>query len=91
MTIVASILCIAIVAALHVTVVQKNPKLTNRVCITGANIILSLAFVVLLYAINTVQDEAKLVELSRNILKFARPNASEDIAKEVIRLAEENE
>ncbi len=42
-------------------------------------------------AINTVQDEAKLVELSRNILKFARPNASEDIAKEVIRLAEENE
>jgi len=58
MTIVASILCIAIVAALHVTVVQKNPKLTNRVCITGANIILSLAFVVLLYAINTVQDEA---------------------------------
>ena len=58
MTIVASILCIAIVATLHVTVVQKNPKLTNRVCITGANIILSLAFVVLLYAINTVQDEA---------------------------------
>ena len=58
MTIVASILCIAIVAVLHVTVVQKNPKLTNRVCITGANIILSLAFVVLLYAINPVQDEA---------------------------------
>ena len=53
MTIVASILCIAIVATLHVTVVQKNPKLTNRVCITSANIILSLAFVVLLYAINT--------------------------------------
>ena len=54
MTIVASILCIAIVAVLHVTVVQKNPKLTNRVCITGANIILSLAFVILLYAINEV-------------------------------------
>ena len=58
MTIVATVLCIAVVILLHVTVVQKNQKLTNRVCITGANIILSLAFVGLLFTINTVLDEA---------------------------------
>ena len=40
-------------------------------------------------AINTVLDKAKLSALSENILKLARPNASSDIADEVIRLAEE--
>ena len=38
-------------------------------------------------AINTVTDVSRLSTLSKNILHFARPNASEDIAREVIRLA----
>lgn len=41
-------------------------------------------------AINTVQDRKLLASLSENILKLARPNASSDIADEVIRLATEN-
>ena len=41
-------------------------------------------------AINTVLDQQKLNQLSANILKLARPNASSDIADEVIRLAEES-
>ena len=41
-------------------------------------------------AINTVLDQQKLRQLSANILKLARPNASSDIADEVIRLAEES-
>ena len=40
-------------------------------------------------AINTVLDKAKMTSLSENILKLARPNASSDIADEVISLAEE--
>ena len=40
-------------------------------------------------AINTVLDKQLLSKLSTNILQLARPNASSDIADEVIRLAEE--
>lgn len=40
-------------------------------------------------AINTVLDKPLLSKLSTNILQLARPNASSDIADEVIRLAEE--
>ena len=39
-------------------------------------------------AINTVTDDERLTALSRNIQHFARPNAAEDIAREVVRLAE---
>ena len=39
-------------------------------------------------AIETVQDEQKLHELSEQILKMALPGSAEIIADEVIRLAE---
>lgn len=42
-------------------------------------------------AINTVNDDAKLAALSTNIKQLARPNAAEDIAREVIKLAENRE
>lgn len=38
-------------------------------------------------AINTVNEREKLEELSRNIVKLARPEAASDIADEVIQLA----
>lgn len=41
-------------------------------------------------AINTVADTARLATLSANIKALARPNAAADIAREVIRLAEES-
>ncbi len=40
-------------------------------------------------AVNTLSDETRLSELSSNILRLAKPHAAEDIAKEIIRLAEE--
>ncbi len=41
-------------------------------------------------AINTVADTARLATLSANIKALAHPNAAADIAREVIRLAEES-
>ena len=42
----------------------------------------------IMLAIETVRDEAKLASLSQNILKMALPNSAEIIAKEVIKLTE---
>ena len=42
-------------------------------------------------AIDTVNDEQKLRLLSENVLKLALPDSADIIAKEVIKLAEENE
>ena len=39
-------------------------------------------------AVNTVNDEARLMSLSENILKLALPDSAVIIAKEVIRMAE---
>ena len=47
-----------------------------------------LADILLPLAIDTVNDESKLKQLSENILKMALPNSAEIIAKEVIKLAE---
>lgn len=41
-------------------------------------------------AVNTVQDKARLETLGRNIRVLARPDAAADIAREVIKLAEEH-
>lgn len=41
-------------------------------------------------AVKTVGDEARLKSLNENILKLALPDSAEIIAKEVIRMAEEN-
>jgi UDP-N-acetylglucosamine:LPS N-acetylglucosamine transferase len=38
-------------------------------------------------AISLVQDSEKKLELTRNIGKMARPNAADDIALEVLKLA----
>lgn len=40
-------------------------------------------------AINTVNDAQMLESLSENILRLAKPDAAAEIAREVIRLAEE--
>jgi len=58
MTIISFFLCIVVIVALHTTVVQKNKSLTNRVCLTGANILISLVFIVLVFIVNTIRDEA---------------------------------
>ena len=42
-------------------------------------------------AIDTVNDEQKLRSLSENVLKLALPDSADIIAKEVIKLAEDNE
>ena len=39
-------------------------------------------------AINTVNDETKIASLEKNIEKMGKPNAAEDIAGEVLMLAD---
>jgi UDP-N-acetylglucosamine--N-acetylmuramyl-(pentapeptide) pyrophosphoryl-undecaprenol N-acetylglucosamine transferase len=39
-------------------------------------------------AVKTVNDEAKLKSLSKNVLKLALPDSADIIAKEVIKLAQ---
>ncbi|MFC2083889.1 hypothetical protein ACFLS9_02430 [Bacteroidota bacterium] len=39
--------------------------------------------------ITTINDEKKLLDLKNNVRKFSLPDAAENIAKRVIKLAEE--
>ncbi|WP_406538022.1 hypothetical protein [Fibrobacter sp.] len=58
MIILAFLLSVAIVFLLHKYFVSKNANFTTRICITGANILLSLIFIGLLIGVGVVQDKS---------------------------------
>ncbi|MCQ2097710.1 MAG: hypothetical protein MJY87_07185 [Fibrobacter sp.] len=58
MIILLTILCTVIVVLLHMKVASKNAKTLNRICITSANAILSLIFLVLFSVFYTIRNGA---------------------------------